>query len=136
MSMQEARGRHVGDYVPTTSPQAEALSQLLQRIDGMLDEEADLMPALQPEEFDRVIARKNHLALEAARFASGSSFMPDAAMRQRLQQAKARLDENAKVLQRNIDAVGDILALMSDVVNRTQSDGTYTSDSIRQGMRK
>lgn len=130
-------GNHSDPHGCTTSPQTGALLQLIQRIDSMLDEEANLMAGSPPEDFDRLIARKNYLALETARFASNiGPFSPDASLRLKLQQAKARLDENAKVLQRNIDAVGDILTLMSDVVNRAQSDGTYTYETMKQGARK
>ena len=114
--------------------QSAALQQLIHRIDSMLDEEAQLLAGAPPEDFDRIIARKNHLALELARFSAQiGPFSPDAAARQKLHLAQARLSENAVALQRNIDAVGEIISMVTDVVNRAQSDGTYTYDAARRG---
>jgi hypothetical protein len=119
------------------SPQNDALLQLIQRINGMLDEESGLLAGGPPDDFDRIIARKNHLALEVGRFASHvGPFAPDAAARLKLQHTKARLADNASVLQRNIDAVGEILAMVADVLNRAHSDGTYTYEAVRRGVRK
>jgi hypothetical protein len=118
-------------------PQSDALLQLIQRIDIMLDEESRLLPGAPPDEFDRIIARKNHLALEVARLTSHiGPFSPDGAERIMLNQTKVRLAENASALQRNIDAVGEILATVSDVLNRAHSDGTYTSEAARRGLAK
>jgi hypothetical protein len=139
MTMQGTRagGPGAASTRPSSSAQNDALLQLIQRINGTLDKEGGLLAGATPEEFDRIIARKNHLALEVARFATHvGPFAPDAAARLKLQNTKARLADNASELQRNIDAVGEILSMVSDVLNRAHSDGTYTYEAVRRGVRK
>ena len=138
MTMQNARAGGPGAVLPRTADPAQndALLQLIQRIDGMLEEESKLLAKGPSDEFDRIIARKNHLALEVSRFAAHiGSLRPDAAAQRKLQNTRALLADNANALQRNIDAVGEILAMVSDVLNRAHSDGTYTYDAMRRGAR-
>lgn len=138
MTMQYARTDGPGAASRTNDPaQNDALLQLIRRIDGMLEEESRLLAAGPSDEFDRIITRKNHLALEVSRFAAHIGAMgPDAETRRKLQDTAARLSDNANTLRRNIDAVGEILAMVSDVLNRAHSDGTYTYDAMRRGVRR
>jgi hypothetical protein len=139
MTMQgtRAEGSSATSARNASSPQNDALLQLIQRINGMLDEENRLLAGGPPDGFDRIISRKDHLALEVARFtAHVGPFIPDATARLKLQHTKARLADNAKVLQRNIDAVGEILTIVGDVLNRAHGDGTYTNEAVRRDVKK
>lgn len=139
MNMQGARtgGPNAIPAQATDPAQSDALLQLVQRINAVLEEEGRLLGEGPSDDFDRIIARKNHLALEMARFAANvGPLRLDAAARLTLQEAKVSIADNASVLQRNIDAVGEILTMVSDVLNRSQSDGTYTYDAMRRSMKK
>ena len=112
----------------------QALAFLIQRIDAVLDEEARLLAANDPEEFDSIISRKDHLALEAARLTAGQARQViDPIVREKLRAVKAKLLENASLLQMHIEAVGEISALVAGVVNQATSDGTYTNELGRRG---
>ncbi|MGE0627034.1 MAG: hypothetical protein AB7O43_04365 [Hyphomicrobiaceae bacterium] len=112
----------------------ETLLQLITRIEGVLDEERNLLAGCSREEFDRVVARKDYLALELMRLLQGAGKVPaDDALRARLSQTVDKLSENARILRRHIDAVSAISMLIADVLNSEASDGTYSIDVARQG---
>jgi hypothetical protein len=111
----------------------QALLQLVIRLESVLEEERKMLAGSLPNDHDRLIARKEHLALEATRLAQhAGGFLPDGPIRMRLGQAADQLAENARLLRRHIEAVDEIAALIAEICSSVTSDGTYTNKAARQ----
>jgi hypothetical protein len=113
---------------PGTAKSSHALAQFAQRLEGALDEERQLLAASAFDDLDRVIARKDQLALELSRFTplAGARGV-DKDTHTLLVQVAGMLDQNALLLKRHIDAVSEIADMIADVLDSASSDGTYTS---------
>jgi hypothetical protein len=128
--MTEARGARPG---LTTSAAAhpepdQALVQLLQRVEAVLDEEQKLLAENRIDQLERLIGRKDQLALELSRLhqQAASGILGEGSLA-RLRQASTRLGRNAALLERHIAAVSDITTLISGIIADASGDGTYSS---------
>lgn len=108
-----------------------ALAQLATRIDAILAEE-QLILTSHPEAFERLVARKELLAVEASRLAlAARGGVSDQRVRDRLAAAAKRLADNSCFLRRHIDAVSEIAALVASAVSQSSSDGTYSRQAAQ-----
>ena len=111
----------------------QALLHLADRIEALWEEERRLLQHAAAEDFDRLIERKEHLAVEVARLMQHAlGFDPQPSTRLRLRAMRERLTDNKELLQRHIDAVGEIAALIAGVLNSAMSDGTYSRHAVSQ----
>lgn len=114
------------------SPLNRALEQLAIRVEDFVREEQNILTS-RPADFERLLARKELLAVDASRLslaARGVALNP--LVQKRLAQAAERLVENRHFLRRHIDAVSEIAALISRAVSRATSDGTYSRHAARR----
>ena len=115
-------------------PITAAIVQLADRISGVLTEERQLLAAAGKCDFDAVVARKSHLALELNRLiqhASGS--LDTEPLRSCLRSLSHELDENAALLRRHIEAVREVSSILASAINSASTDGTYSADIARHG---
>lgn len=111
-----------------------ALLHLLGRIEGVLEDERRVLAMGPIEDLDGIITRKNYLALDVTRMTSHvPGIQLDQMVRRSLERTTKQLAENAELLRRHIEAVGEISDLLGEIVNQASSDGTYTSDGYRRG---
>lgn len=114
----------------------EALRSLAGRIKSLLEEERDLLSNGNTEGLDRIIARKDQLAIELARYAKHSEVKSVHANANRVLDEIARaLGSNAELLHHHIQAVSAVAAVICNVLAHANSDGTYTNCITGRGTR-
>lgn len=130
----EAPAGALGQPARSAAVLENALLQIAGRIEAVLVEEAMLLAAPPGEDYERLIARKNHLALEVMRISQhGAGSRVSDEVKRRLAEIGTRLAGNAALVRRHMNAVGEIAALVAEMCNRASSDGTYSSQAARQG---
>jgi Zn-dependent oligopeptidase len=103
------------------------LLQLSGRIDNLIDEENRVLATATPDELDRFVERKCHLALEASRIAQHiAGHVPGPEVKDKFRQTVEKLSQNATQVRRHIVAVEEITAMLADLHSNSTSDGTYT----------
>jgi hypothetical protein len=108
-----------------------ALVQLAMRIEDILEEEQSILTS-QPDTFEKLVARKELLAVEAARLAlAARGVVLDRHATDRLAAAGKRLHQGSRFLRRHIDAVNEIAQLVAGAVARSRSDGTYSRQAAQ-----
>lgn len=114
----------------------ETLRQIVQRIKTVVEDESRLLAASDFEGFDRVVARKDQLAMELSRYArSAGASGADREARELLGEATRLLGSNADLLRRHIEAVSEVASLICHILVSANSDGTYTSSAPGRGAR-
>jgi hypothetical protein len=114
----------------------EILRQIVGRIKVVVEDERKLLAAPGSEGFDRIVARKDHLAIELSRYAKNADAKligKDA--RDLLDEAARLLGSNADLLRRHIEAVSEVASLICNVLVDANSDGTYTNSADGRGTR-
>lgn len=115
---------------------SEALRQTISRIRAVVEEERELLASANIEGFDRIVARKDQLAIELSRHVKHvGSESADKNARALLDEAAQALQGNAELLRRHIEAVSEVASLICNVLVNANSDGTYTSNVAGRGMR-
>ena len=118
------------------SENKEALRQIVARIKAAVAEENQLLAAASFSGFDRIIARKDQLAIELSRCAKRiDAGAVDGETRALLDEAAKALGSNADLLRRHIEAVSEVASLICNVLVNASSDGTYTSSVAGRGAR-
>jgi hypothetical protein len=118
------------------SDSSEALRRIVGHIRSAVEEEKQLLAASDFDAFDRVIARKDQLAIELARHAQRIGADPiDQEVRELLNDAAQALNSNAMLLRHHIEAVSEVAGLISNILANANSDGTYTGNVARRGPR-
>jgi len=111
-----------------------AILQVADRISGVLREERALIGKPEQPDFETIVARKSHLALELARLnqqARGKA--PSERVRLKLDQLSDELAENARLIQRHMTAVREVYTLVVEAIEASSADGTYTNQAARRG---
>lgn len=120
--------RRPTNTAPDNGPLADAMLQVVQRISQVLLEEKGLISELEFSSIDTLVARKSHLALELSRLMEhAQDTMQSCAVAHAIELLKAELTENAKLLRRHMDAMGEISALVAGAIDSASADGTYSS---------
>lgn len=130
----EARSADTDPILPADTPLMDAILQLADWITEVLEEEK--LQIAQPEraDFNALVARKSHLALELGklmRVAEGQ--VPTERVRVKLRQLASDLAANERLLRRHMDAVYEISSLIGDAIEQSTADGTYSSEIARRG---
>ena len=130
----EARSADTDPILPADTPLMDAILQLADWITEVLEEEK--LQIAQPEraDFNALVARKSHLALELGklmRVAEGQ--IPTERVRVKLRQLASDLAANERLLRRHMDAVYEISSLIGDAIEQSTADGTYSSEIARRG---
>jgi hypothetical protein len=112
----------------------ETLRRIVGHIKSVVEEERELLASSNFDGFDRVIARKDQLAIELSRHTRrlGSDTVESEA-RELLNDAARALDSNATLLRRHIEAVSEVAGLICNILVNANSDGTYTGNVARRG---
>jgi len=114
----------------------EALRRIVDHIKSVVEDEKQLLAASRFDGIDRVIARKDQLAIELSRHARRIGSSPlDQETRALLNEAAQALDSNAMLLRHHIEAVSEVAGLISNILVNANSDGTYTGNVARRGPR-
>lgn len=113
-----------------------ALLQLLERLESVLDDERECLRLSSFDALDRIIARKDQLSFEAGRYAHlATGPGRDPRLHAALDRTVRKLHDNAILLKRHTDAVGEITALISEIFKAESADGTYSSSVARREVR-
>jgi len=119
-----------------SSESKDALQQIVDRIKAVVEEEKQLLATVSFNGLDRLIARKDQLAIELSRCAKRiDTRLVDGETRALLDEAAKALGSNADLLRRHIEAVSEVASLICSVLVNASSDGTYTSSIASRGTR-
>jgi|LNFM01.1.fsa_nt_gb hypothetical protein len=120
--------------LPADTPLMDAILQLADWISEVLEEEKAQIAQPERADFNALVARKSHLALELSklmRVAEGQ--VPTERVRVKLRQLAVDLAANERLLRRHMDAVYEISSLIGDAIEQSTADGTYSSEIGRRG---
>ena len=130
----EARTPAADPLLPADTPLIDAILQLADWITEVLEEEKAQIAHPERADFNALVARKSHLALELGklmRVAEGQ--VPTERVRLKLRQLASDLAANERLLRRHMDAVYEISSLIGDAIEQSTADGTYSSEIARRG---
>jgi hypothetical protein len=119
--------------LPADTPLMDAILKLADWISEVLEEEKAQIAQPERADFNALVARKSHLALELSRLmrvAEGQ--VPTERVRVKLRQLAAELAANERLLRRHMDAVYEISSLIGDAIEQSTADGTYSSEIARR----
>lgn len=123
--------REVGrSNVSVATPYGHALA-IIQKLQICLDEETATLTASGVPDLDSFNQRKGQGLMELNRALAG--FGPtqrNSDVEAELAKLKSKIDENMKRLRLHISAVNEITGMLTDAIQKEESDGTY-SPSIR-----
>ncbi|MCB1503844.1 MAG: hypothetical protein KDJ47_02615 [Hyphomicrobiaceae bacterium] len=134
--MQPEQGRNDPVRFEGINPIGQALMQVADRIDQVLEEERAILAGSAPGSIDITAAHKSHLLVELMRLSRHlDAHSLDESVRRRLAVLKSALAGNAKLLRRHIEAVREISAIIVAAISASGDDGTYTGNLQRSGGR-
>ena len=117
-------------------PAAGSIATILARLEEAVDDETAGLRADPRYDLRTSNARKSRHLYELNRAMKGMGPTDLGGQhREALQRLRNRLDENEMVLKAHLGAVGEVAALLQDVIERHEADGTYTSTAARQAAR-
>jgi len=104
-----------------------ALVRAIERIEDLLDEETGALKAYRAIDLVSFIRRKSQGLLELTRAARAlNGYDVGAAVTDRLEGLKHKLESNQAVLQLHLEAVREVAELLTKVARDAESDGTYS----------
>lgn len=113
-----------------------AIIQASERIEEVLAEELAILEGRVPGSIDAIVARKNHLVVELMRLMQHcNGACADERLRQRLAVLSERLADNARLLRRHIDAIGEVTSIIAGAISAAGDDGTYSARPQHAGER-
>lgn len=114
----------------------EALKHIVTRIKAVVEEERELLASANFDGVDRLVERKDQLAIELSRFVRRpDARVVDAATRGLLDEAAKALGSNADLLGRHIDAANEVAGIICNILVDANSDGTYTNNAALRGAK-
>lgn len=105
---------------------AGAIVQAIQRLAVVVDQETAALRDLKAVDLNDFSNKKNQALLEldrAMRTRDGAS--ADAAVQASLADLRAKLERNRRALKVHLEAVHEIVSILSDAIRAADSDGTY-----------
>lgn len=116
--------------VVANAPFSHALS-IIKRLQICLDEETAILSASGVPDLDSFNHRKGQGLMELNRALAGFGVAArNSEVESALAHLKLRIDENMRLLRLHISAVNEITGLLTEAIQKEESDGTY-SPSIR-----
>lgn len=120
----------IGTGVDRDALHGHALS-VIKRLQTCLDEETAVLARSQPADLANFNHRKGQGLMELNRaLAAVGKLSANSDVAIELSQLRSKIDENMRVLRLHISAVNEITGLLTDAIQREESDGTY-SPSVR-----
>ncbi len=110
------------------------LMKSLDRLEETLDMETSALMARDLSNLDEFNRRKSQCLLEISRIvrtAEVSALEPDAA--KRLQSLQGKIERNQDILRRHMDAVQEVASIISNAIQRAESDSTYSAHVAKIG---
>lgn len=108
------------------------LSNPLGRLEVLIEQEMGALRNASAAELKEFNNRKAQVLMELDRAVSTNQGQePSAEMKTRLFSVREKLDANGRFLKRHLDAVHEVIDMISDRMRQADSDGTYTN-----GIRK
>ncbi|MCB8823463.1 flagellar protein FlgN [Microvirga rosea] len=104
------------------------LTNSIERLEEIIDAETAALLAHIPIDHQEFNRRKSQSLLELTRLVrvtQSEPMRPEIASR--LQDLKAKLDQNHAVLEMNLRAVQEVANIVSGAIQSAESDGTYTA---------
>jgi hypothetical protein len=112
------------------------LLQLCERIDALLLEEDRLLAAADPQAFDKLIDRKENLALEVSRVLEmADGYVPSREVRSSLSRTLDLLARQRELVRRHVEAVRSITSMISALYCEATGDGTYDGATHVRALR-
>ena len=114
----------------SAAPFGHALA-IIRKLQICLDEETAILTASGVPDLDSFNQRKGQGLMELNRALSGfGTVQRNSEVETELAKLKGKIDENMRHLRLHISAVNEITGMLTDAIQREESDGTY-SPSIR-----
>lgn len=109
------------------------LSNPIGRLEVLIDQETAALRSANAGELKDFNNRKAQVLMELDRALSTNHGQePSPEMKAKLRDLREKLDTNSKLLKRHLDAVHEVVVMISDNLREADSDGTYTN-GIRRG---
>lgn len=113
-----------------SAPYGHAIA-IIRKLEICLDEETAVLSAPGVPDLDSFNHRKGQGLMELNRALAGfGTTQRDGVVEIELARLKRRIDENMRLLRLHISAVNEITGLLTDAIQKEESDGTY-SPAIR-----
>ncbi len=110
------------------TPTQQAVSSVLARLEGLLDEEIEALVAHRPYDYDEASRQKSRALLELVRAqVSEVDIAADQTLAQRLRQVREKLVQDRDLLALNLEASREVSEILSRAVRDQDWDGTYDS---------
>lgn len=104
----------------------DVVSQFISRLQDALEQENEDLRAGRTVGLEQHISRKNHALLELGRALEGVSVdQLNANDKRQLESLRKVLGQNTFMLRQHMDAAQELSRLVRDVVQASESDGTY-----------
>lgn len=118
-------------------PLDRAIGQIADRMEAVLEDERAILSGASTGSLDAIVSRKNHLAVELTRligYAATADSNPG--VRERLNQLRAELELNERLLRRHMDAIKEVIDIVAKTMNQSTDDGTYSSAIVHYGVKQ
>lgn len=113
-----------------------AIYQVSDRIEEVLAEEVAILEGRATGSIEAIVARKNHLVVELMRLMQHcNGACANEQLRRRLSGLSTKLADNAQLLRRHIDAIGEVTAIIAGAISAAGDDGTYSGRPQHAGGR-
>lgn len=115
-------------------PLDDAILHVIARIESVLKEEQGVVSRFGFADLDALTARKSHLGLELGRLIehAGDALKSDS-IYQSVARLRRNLVANALLLQRHMEATGEISAILAEAIESASTDGMYSNQLGRVG---
>lgn len=118
-----------------TAGMYQVIEKAAERLESILSLEIDTLRGRASEPLAELTTRKNHCLLELSRLSRSVASLGDRDPRieDRLRLLQKALKENQRVLGLHVKASHEIGGVIAATIAAADSDGTYTTASVRRG---
>jgi len=101
------------------------------RLTRLIERESEALRTRANVDFEDFNARKTHALLEFSRASRAYAAPRSASIESKIENLRATLLENGKLLERRLRAMREIAGIMICTIEMAESDGTYSTRSPR-----
>lgn len=110
------------------------LSGAVSRLETLIDQETAALRHASVTELKEFNYRKAQVLVEIDRAVSANAGLPPSPeMKARLGTLRGKLDANRRTLKMHLDAVQEVVVMVTDNIRNAESDGTYTNGIRKDG---
>lgn len=108
----------------------QAFINCIERLETLINAETAMLRNCERIDFEALNLRKTHALLEFMQVSRSVREESLVHARHRIRDLQDRLAENAETLERHLQAIREISALIIDGIRKEESDGTYSINGV------